>query len=36
MWTEFVQGPVMGIRERGDGTFGFTNCDEFLDQLSDH
>jgi hypothetical protein len=36
MWTEFLQGPVVGVCERGDGHFGFTNCGEFLDQLGDH
>jgi hypothetical protein len=36
MWTEFVQGPVVGVRDRDNKPLVFTNCGEFLDQLSDH
>jgi hypothetical protein len=36
MWREFVQGPVVGVCEGVSRPLGFTNCGEFLDQLSDH
>ena len=36
MWTEFVEGPVMEVCERGNIALGFTDCCEFLDQLSDY